>query len=111
MKSEIQNPENLETQTLMKIFIALPEGEPFIFLTPQGTGKDVMQRVRSEVSRSRGKLKKAGHKLKQFRITSPIESYEDATGTVFDKITVTKVYTIGNKVSELLEDMTIGAKE
>lgn len=98
-----QTPPNLETRTLIAIFINLKNGESYKFIAPSGEGIKIMQRVRSEIARLRNKLEEAGKKKREFRLLSPIELTAEG-----DVVTVTLVQTTKNALDELAADLALG---
>src|SRR3546814_11016382 len=70
MPHEIANPTDLSTRELLAEIIrhaVLAEAE-VRFFTPRGEGKEVMQRVRMELHRSRQRNERKGKKNLRFRL-------------------------------------------
>lgn len=107
---EIQSTPDLETKTLIKEFIKLNPEETYHFLAGRGEGYKIMQRVRSEIARLRGRLKAQGKRMRHFRLLSPIEPFE-VNGIIHDLVKVKMVQSIGNQLDELLDDLSIDEGE
>lgn len=98
---EIQTPENYETVTLLKAFIANGMNKPFRFYCPTDSSVALMQRIRVKLSRERKKAEAAGKKRKHFRLMSDIVTSDV---TLMDLITVTLEQRVGDYIKEAAED-------
>ena len=66
--SETKEPEELSTKQHVLLLCKKKEGEFYEFSVPQGTGEDLIQAIRMQMSRLRAKARLRGVKLPAFKI-------------------------------------------
>lgn len=98
----------LPTKDYLKAFLPKPFEEKTTFLLPYGQGEGMVNRVRTEMSRIKNKLKKENKQIIQFKIRSEVKY--GATQDDPDQVTLWKSLNGAGRLASDLVDIQAALK-
>lgn len=103
LSCNINNTSELTLEILKGI---IKEDDRVSFLAPAGMGEVILTRIRTHISRRRSHMKRAGKKMKYFRLKSTVHP-ETHNGIRYDCVVCFKHVSEIADMSETLEDLLV----
>lgn len=104
----IESPPLANTNALLaEVLTHVLQDRYVYFLVEAGDGRNVVNRLRMQLSRQRKKLRERGKKFKQFMLYSTIHS-ETRDGIRYDAIVMWKQQSISQLAGQDIEDILTG---
>lgn len=102
----IEDARNLKTNDLLVQFLTHAQrGERVQFLVPPSSGPQVVQRLRSALTRSRRRNERNGRKPAMFGVRAEFYPYTDAAGVRHECVVMWTEKTPYHRGQELLQDL------